>query len=98
MKDLTDEEILTNEIHREQSASTVLNNAEFQKAFIGYKADLFDSFSKTEWDATGKREEIYRQLKSLNTVEAKLLRLIQTGSMAREQLSIMQKAAKWLKT
>lgn len=90
----TEEELLTQEVIREQSALSVLNNKEFQRAFIGYRADLFDSFSKTKADEHDKREDIYRQIKAVDTVEAKLIRVIKTGKMAREQLSILAKAAK----
>ncbi len=93
----TEEELLASEVIREQSALSVINNAEFQTAFISYKAELFDSFSKTNADQQEKREDIYRQIKAVDTVEAKLIRVIKTGSMAREQLNMLSRAAKSIK-
>ncbi len=81
---------LTKEVVREQQAKVILNGV--RNLFIEYNAELFESLKRTKHKETEKREEIYRQLLSIDTVEAKLLEAIQTGSMAREQLSLMQKA------
>lgn len=91
--DLKPEEQLAQEVSREQVAKQVLNNPEFKKFFIEYKDDLFDKIIRTEGEDIKKREECYRQLKSLGIMEAKLIRSIQTGKMARDQLSRMQKLA-----
>lgn len=93
MNTLTEEEQakhLTNEVVKEQAAKVLLNG--LKGLFIEYNAELFEALKRSNHKETEKREEIYRQLKSIDTVEAKLLEAIQTGSMAREQLSLMQKA------
>jgi len=94
---ISPEERLTQEVVREQAAESVLNNAEFKRFFLEYRGQLFDSLSHTKWNEIDKREEIYRQLKSLNTMEAKLTEAINTGKMARDELNRMQKAAKAVK-
>ena len=81
---------LTSEIVKEQSAKVLLNG--LKGLFIEYSAELFEALKRSNHKDKEKREEIYRQLKSIDTVEAKLLEAIQTGGMAREQLSLMQKA------
>ena len=93
----TEEQQLTQEVERELSAKKILNNPEFRRVFIEYNAQLFESLKATKWEENEKREEIYRQLKSLDTMEAKFLEALQTGKMARHQLSLMQKAAKTVK-
>lgn len=96
MRELTEEEKvakLESDVVREQQAKAVLTNPEFMRAFTAYRAKLFDSFSSSNHDETERREEIYRQMKSLDTVEATLRKSLQDGRMAREQLSLMQKVA-----
>ena len=55
-----------------------------------YRAELFDAFSKSGSFAKKKREEIYRQIKAVDTFEARLLELIKTGNMAKEEISLIQ--------
>ncbi|MBL4664317.1 MAG: hypothetical protein JKY22_12370 [Flavobacteriaceae bacterium] len=88
-------EILTKEIEEESKAELILNGT--NQYFIEYKAQLFEESKATGWKEVDKREEIYRQLKSIDVVQSKLLTAIQTGSMAREQLSAWQKAKNRLK-
>lgn len=88
-------EHLTNEVMEEQRAKTILNGV--KSHFLAYQAELFDSFSKTDSNEKEKREEIYRQIKSINVVEARLLKAIQTGKLARDELSRMQQLAKTAK-
>lgn len=92
--DLTAEERLKREVNREQQAEAVLKNPVFNQFFIEYRAQLVDSIIRSEGDAVNKREEFYRQLKSLGIMEAKLISAIQTGKMARDELSRLQKIAK----
>ena len=83
---------LTQELQRSTDAEIVLNNKEFKRAFEDYTNELINEIKRTKWEETNKREEIYRQLKSLGTVEAKLTRCIQTGKMAKQQLSLLKQA------
>lgn len=88
-------EHLTNEVLEEQRAKVILNGVKGH--LVAYQAELFQAFSKTSHEEKEKREEIYRQMKSLNTVEARLLKAIETGKLARAELSRMQKLAKTAK-
>ena len=97
MRELTEEEKeakLQSDVVREQQAKAVLTNPEYSRAFTAYRAKLFERFSSSNHEDTELREEIYRQMKSLDTVEATLRKSLQDGRMAREQLSRMQKLAK----
>jgi len=84
-------EHLTNEVIKEQEAKVILNG--IKGHLMAYQAELFVSFSKTDHGEKEKREEIYRQMKSLNVVEARLIKAIQTGKLARNELGRMQKLA-----
>jgi hypothetical protein len=84
---------ILDEINREESANKILNNPEFKRVFIEYTAQLLDSLTSTQANEVEKREDIYRQMKSLNVVEGKFIKALQTGSLARQTLSNWQKLA-----
>jgi len=86
---------ISREIIEEQEANKLLTS--FGQYFIEYDQQLHQEFKKTAWGDKEKREEIYRQSKSLDTVMAKITKKIQTGKMARTQLTQWQKAAKAVK-
>ena len=85
------QELLTNEVLRAQSAEAVLNNSEFKRFFDEYRGDLFRKIMESKGDEIDKREEFYRQLKSLGIMEANLTRAINTGKMARDEMTRLQK-------
>lgn len=91
----TQKEQISREIIEEQEANKLLQS--IGKYFIEYDKQLHQEFKQTAWGDKEKREEIYRQSKSLDTVVAKITRAIQTGTMARQQLTQWQKAAKTVK-
>ncbi len=88
-----EQEQITVEIQQELQAKQVLDNPLFKRAFSEYNMQLFDEFSHSKDDEEEKRTAIYRQMKALNTVAAKLTKAIQTGSMARKQLTRWQEIA-----
>lgn len=88
-------EQISREIIEEQNAKELINKV--GKYFVEYEEQLFKEIKTTKWEENDKRNEIYRQLKSLDTVAAKITRAIQTGTMARTQLTQWQKAAKSVK-
>ncbi|MCZ6898345.1 MAG: hypothetical protein O7D95_06550 [Betaproteobacteria bacterium] len=88
-------EQITREIIEEQQAQEIINKV--GKYFVEYEQQLFKEIKTTKWEESDKRNELYRQLKSLDTVAAKITRAIQTGKMARTQLTQWQKAAKQVK-
>ena len=92
-----EESAALNDVSRSRDAHTVLNNNEFKRSFLEYRAELFDAFGKTKSSDTSIREDIYRQVKSLDVVEGKLIQLIEDGEIAREKLSIWKKIKNTLK-
>lgn len=84
------EENLVNEFRNGKDAKILKNGLENLLAM--YKAELFNDLIATDADEKDKREEAYRQLKTVEYVEGKLIKAIQTGEMAKQQLSAMDKA------
>ncbi len=82
-------ELLTREVQEEQESKVILNGV--KKYLIAYQAELFVNLKESDWKDTEKREEIYRQLKTADEFEGRLLTAIQSGTMAREKLSTMDK-------
>ncbi len=78
-------DLLAHEVQEEQSAKVILNGV--KKYLIAYQAELFQEMKDQNWKDIEKREEIYRQLKSVDEFESRLLTAIQSGTMARETLA-----------
>lgn len=99
MSDLSKEEHeqLVESMNRAEEARNVLENKEYQRAFIEYRAMLYQSLTDTEDKEDDKRERIYRQLKSLSVVEDLLRERLENGVFAEEKLSTWQKFKKTLK-
>jgi hypothetical protein len=55
-------------------------------AFLAYKADLFDSFTKTEYTDTERRESIYTEMKVIDAVMRKVDKIISSGKRAQQIL------------
>ena len=88
-------EQISREIIEEQQAKELINK--IGKYFLEYEEQLFKELKNSQWKESDKRDEIYRQLTSLDTVAAKIAKAIQTGTMARTQLTNWQRAAKKVK-
>lgn len=88
-------EHLTNEVLEGQQSKLILNGV--KRHLIAYRAELFDKFGRSEYKEKDFRDEIYRQMKAIDTVEARLLKAIETGDLAKQQLSQMQKLANGVK-
>jgi len=72
-------------------AAQVLNNPQYQLALIAVKGDLMLRFENTAWDATDEREEIYRELKALSSIEKKLLKSMKGGQVAAKNIEFFSK-------
>lgn len=84
------EENLVNEFKNGTDAKKLKNGLE--NLLSMYKAELFNDLMSTKSSQAEEREEVYRQLKTVEFVERKLIKAIQTGEMAKRQLSLMDKA------
>lgn len=80
-------ERLQSEILKGDEAETLLKG--IQPYFTAYSGELYQNLKKTKFNEVDKREEYYRQLKAVDTLEALITTSIQTGKMARTELSFM---------
>lgn len=87
---IDDEGKLDIEVKRGQQAELVLRNEIYQEAFVIIKAELFNQFQDTKYPQSSKRDEIWRQMQVVSSVENHLSNVMHTGKMAQETL--LQKA------
>lgn len=84
---MKDDKDLQNDIIRMNSVNQVLNNVEYQKAFIAIKAHLLSEFENTKFKQQEERDEVWRKLQSLNFIERQLTEVMQTGKIAEQTLT-----------
>ena len=81
---------LAGEYRAGEEAKEVTEHPLFKGAILTYKAMLFESFTLSSTTDTEKRENIYRQMKALDSVEANLIELVETGKLALDELNITE--------
>ena len=69
------------EIARGREAALVMGNAIYKEAMIIIRAQMLETFYKTDADQTAERDEIWRMMRCLDGLEAKLNRIMTTGKM-----------------
>lgn len=67
-------------------ADEFLSNAAFKNAVELVKADLFKQFRDTKFKEQDQRDEVWRQLKSLDGVLQKIERVVRDGELAQKTL------------
>lgn len=88
-------ERISREIGAGDEAKASLKVLDFH--FTAFRAHIFQDISESTYKETDKREELYRQLKSIEYVESRLKKSIQTGKLAEKELSMWQTAKNKLK-
>lgn len=76
---------LTNEISRGQQAREVIENPLYQEALAAIKDGLMNAWNDTLPEEQQRREECWRSLKVLGTLERELSHHMMTGQLATEQ-------------
>ena len=84
------EEALVNQFRNGQDAQKLMNGIE--NLLLMYKGELMAELTSSGDEEKERRESIYRQLKTIDYVESKLLTAIQTGKLAKQDLTAMDKA------
>ena len=79
---MKDDKDLQHDVLRMQSVNQVLNNVEYQKAFVMIKAHLLNEFEGTKFKQHEERDEVWRKLQSLTFIENQLIEVMQTGKIA----------------
>ena len=89
---MKDDKDLQNDVLRMQSVNSVLNNTEYQNAFMMIKAHLLSEFECTKFKQHEERDEVWRKIQSLNFIEGQLTEVMQTGKIAELTLADKLKA------
>lgn len=87
-------ESLVNQFRNGQDAKKLQSGLE--NILTMYKGELFNSLLDTEDGQTKERDDIYRQLKTIDYVESRIINAIHTGEMAKQELSAFDKAKQLL--
>lgn len=87
---------LQSDVDRMNNVERVLNNPEYQKAFLILKAHIVSEFEKLNYKKVDDMQEANRQLKTLDRLEAHLNRILTDGKVAEKTLlqklkSVMRK-------
>lgn len=70
------------ELVRGNQATEVLNNPIYQEAFTAIRAKLMDEFQKTKFRQSKLRDEIWRQMKSVDQVQKHLEQVMRSGQIS----------------
>jgi hypothetical protein len=74
-----------------QMGLQVVNNEAFKRAFAVRRAQIFDIFCRTGKDQGDIREEAWRTMQNLDSLEKFFETALTTGKMADKQLETLQK-------
>lgn len=78
---------LQSDIDRMQNVKAVLNNPEYQKAFLILKAHVITEFEKLNYSKVDDMQEANRQLKTLDRLESHFNRILNDGKVAKDTLA-----------
>ncbi len=88
---MNQEEQLKEESKFAQMGQQVVNNEAFKRAFAVRRAQIFDIFCRTGKDQGDIREEAWRTMQNLDSLEKFFETALTTGKMADTQLETLQK-------
>ena len=77
---------LQSDVDRMNNVERILNNPEYQKAFLILKAHIVSEFEKLNYKKVDDMQEANRQLKTLNRLEAHFNRILNDGKVAEKTL------------
>ena len=69
------------EVIRGNEAAQVLGNPIYQEAMLVMRGQMMEEFTKTRFDQSEERDEIWRTMRCLDGLEAKLKVIMTTGKM-----------------
>ena len=78
---------LQSDIDRMQNVKAVLNNPEYQKAFLILKAHVITEFEKLNYSQVEDMKEANRTLKNLDRIESSFNRILNDGKVAKDTLA-----------
>lgn len=70
------------EVIRGNEAAIVINNPVYKEAIMALRGQMMEEFSKTTYEQSNARDEIWRTMKVLDAIESKLKYVMTTGRIA----------------
>jgi hypothetical protein len=83
---MNEKEQLEQEVDLAQMGKNVLNNEAYKQAFTARKAQIFDVFVNTKQEQEDVRQEAWRTMQNLNSLEEYFRIILETGKMAEMSL------------
>jgi len=77
---------------RGNQAAEVLNNPIYQEAFVAIRARLMSEFQNTKFRQSKQRDEIWRQMQTVEQVQKHLEKVMQSGRIS--EATIVQRGKK----
>jgi len=77
---------LQDSVDRMNDVNALLNNPEYQKAFISIKAHVLNAFENLKHDEVEEMQESNRILKTLNRIEKHFNTIVNDGKVAEKKL------------
>lgn len=77
---------LQQDVERMNNVERIINNPEYQKAFLILKAHVMTEFSKLNYKKVDDMQEANRQLKTLDRLEAHFTSILNNGKVAEKSL------------
>lgn len=78
---------LQQDVDRMNNVERIVNNPEYQKAFLILKAHIMTEFAKLNYKKVDDMQEANRQLKTLDRLEAHFSRILTDGKVAEKTLT-----------
>lgn len=91
---MSDKEKLTQGKNRGVLAKQVLENPVYQEALVIIRGDLMVKFENTKPEDSGKRDEIWRQMRTVAEIEKRIKKVMVDGRVCEAELSRLEKAKK----
>lgn len=92
MKEDTDK--LHNQMLRSKQAESLLLNPLYEESFNLVESSLLKELTNTNYKEVELREELYRRIQLLRDIKSTLTKTIQTGKVAEDKLSKLERAKK----
>ena len=79
------------EIQRGELARQILESELYREAMIAIRGELMVQFEKTTFKDTNSRDEIWRQMQTVNWFETYFKQVLETGKLGRQTLGLLSK-------
>ena len=70
------------EIRRANEAKMITGSPLYQETLMIMRGQMMETFTKTKFDQTAEREEVWRMMKILDSFEKQFASIIKTGKLA----------------